>query len=522
MNFKIIITLIVAFIANSVFSANILYVTPVASPSHHVWNRVLAFGLIERGHNVTMLTHDAEKDPLPKNFTIILLEGIYQKRNASLDIDALLSQTPMSNVPDMYNWGLYVCKHDITTKGLATLLNYPADFKFDLIVFDVTLGQCLYPLIERFRDPPVVAVTPFLLPPVLLRTFGNNLYSSYMPFYNSQFTNIMSFKERLLNFIYVYYELIYRNYVFLSRATEIAKKRFGENIRSLEETERKMGMLLCNIDIMLDYPIALPPNIIPIGGLQVKAPKELPKDLQEILDKAEHGAILFSLGTNLRADNLDLNKRKAFLDAFARIPQIVLWKFGSNITEDLPKNVIIRNWLPQNDILGHPNLKLFISHVGTLSTQEAIYHGIPILGMPIFSDQKVNIAKMEHRMLAIYVDIKNISFEIMYEKLIEMLNNPIYYNNVKKVSELYRDQPQAALDRALFWIEHVLRHGTAEHLVSVARDMPSYKINNLDVLAVLALCLTLLYSFVMLILTGLRFILTFRRQNKKQKISKTK
>lgn len=191
-------------------------------------------------------------------------------------MDALLSQTPISNVPDMYNWALYVCEHDITTKGLANLLNYPTDFKFDLIVFDVTLGQCLYPLVERFGDPPVVAVTPFLLPPVLSKSFGSHLYTSYMPFYNSQFTNPMSFKERILNFIYVYYEQIYRNYVFMPKANAIAKRGFGENIRFLEETERKMGLLLCNIDSILDYPIALPPNIIPVGGLQVKPPRKLP------------------------------------------------------------------------------------------------------------------------------------------------------------------------------------------------------------------------------------------------------
>lgn len=75
-------------------------------------------------------------------------------------------------------------------------------------------------------------------------------------------------------------------------------------------------------------------------------------------------------------------------------------------------------------ILGHPNVKLFISHGGALSTQEAIYHGIPVLGIPFFGDQKANIAKMEHKNLATYIDIRNISTEIMYEKLTEMLSNP--------------------------------------------------------------------------------------------------
>ncbi len=35
----------------------------------------------------------------------------------------------------------------------------------------------------------------------------------------------------------------------------------------------------------------------------------------------------------------------------------------------------------------HKNTKLFITHAGLLSTQESIYHGVPMLGIPIFADQ---------------------------------------------------------------------------------------------------------------------------------------
>lgn len=67
--------LLVVLIIKNVLSANILYVSPIASPSHHIWNKALAFGLLEKGHNVTMITHETEKGPLPKNFTILTMEG---------------------------------------------------------------------------------------------------------------------------------------------------------------------------------------------------------------------------------------------------------------------------------------------------------------------------------------------------------------------------------------------------------------------------------------------------------------
>lgn len=45
-------------------------------------------------------------------------------------------------------------------------------------------------------------------------------------------------------------------------------------------------------------------------------------------------------------------------------------------------------------VSGHPKLKLFISHGGLFSTLEAIYHGVPVLGMPVFVDQFTNVDRI--------------------------------------------------------------------------------------------------------------------------------
>lgn len=81
---------------------------------------------------------------------------------------------------------------------------------------------------------------------------------------------------------------------------------------------------------------------------------------------SKEGVILFSLGTNLRSEYMPISKQKLFIDAFRQLPDYnFLWKFERNITADeLPKNVQIRSWIPQADILAHPKLKMFVSHGG--------------------------------------------------------------------------------------------------------------------------------------------------------------
>lgn len=44
-------------------------------------------------------------------------------------------------------------------------------------------------------------------------------------------------------------------------------------------------------------------------------------------------------------------------------------------------------------VIAHKNVQLFITHGGQGGTVEAIYHKVPILGIPFFGDQDKNVAK---------------------------------------------------------------------------------------------------------------------------------
>lgn len=185
------------------------------------------------------------------------------------------------------------------------------------------------------------------------------------------------------------------------------------------------------------------------------------------MDNATDGAIFFSLGTNARSSDLSPEKISIFLRKFRSLKQKVLWKFEANLP-NLPDNVKIGKWLPQDDILRHPNVKLFISHCGKGGITEAKYHAVPILGIPLFADQFGNADHIVEEGWAIVLHLADLNQETFSKTLDEALRNPVYGHVVKKLSNLNRDRPEHPLDTAAFWIEYVIRHNGAKHMQSPA------------------------------------------------------
>lgn len=60
-----------------------------------------------------------------------------------------------------------------------------------------------------------------------------------------------------------------------------------------------------------------------------------------------------------------------------------------------------------------------------------------------------------------------------------------YAQNAKIRSKVLHDQPMKPLDKAMFWIEYVLRHQGAPHLRSAALNLAWYQYLLLDVIGLL-------------------------------------
>lgn len=59
-----------------------------------------------------------------------------------------------------------------------------------------------------------------------------------------------------------------------------------------------------------------------------------------------------------------------------------------------------------------------------MGTQEAIYHGVPILGLPFGNDQRANIVKPKRDGFAIKLDWDNLSDDVLFSAISHLVYDP--------------------------------------------------------------------------------------------------
>ena len=102
-------------------------------------------------------------------------------------------------------------------------------------------------------------------------------------------------------------------------------------------------------------------------------------------------------------------------------------KFCANvgyIPASLSTNIKVVEWLPQNDLLGHKDIKAFVSHVGFNSVYESAYHGVPVVAVPLFADQFSNAKKVEQFGLGIVVNYKSVYADQLFETIEQVITEP--------------------------------------------------------------------------------------------------
>lgn len=227
-------------------------------------------------------------------------------------------------------------------------------------------------------------------------------------------------------------------------------------------------------------PIApLLPSMLDIGGIVMEQ-----TELMNIVIP-QRPFILFSLGTRFSWLTMPGRVEQVFVDAFAELKDYdIYWTYdGVNATAIHLANshIYLEQWLPQAQLLAQPQARLFITHGGKGSLTEALYHGVPLLGLPLLGDQRPNLRKMQAKGWGLTLDIHNVSQAQLLGSIKRLLNETHFRESIQRSSVLYRDRPLNASDLAAYWLEYVIRHKGAPHLSGNARQLNFWQRQLLDV-----------------------------------------
>ncbi|XP_055367779.1 UDP-glucuronosyltransferase 2A1-like isoform X3 [Betta splendens] len=240
-----------------------------------------------------------------------------------------------------------------------------------------------------------------------------------------------------------------------------------------------------------EYPRPLLPNFKFVGGIHCRPAKPLPENMEDFVQSSgNNGIVVFSLGSMI--NNITTEKANMIASSLAQIPQKVLWRYRGAKPETLGTNTKIYDWIPQNDLLGHPKTRAFITHGGTNGVYEAIYHGVPMVGIPMFGDQPENLDRIKSKGAAVTVNFNAMKSDDLRDALKAVINDKSYKENAMRLSSIHHDRPMTPLEEAVFWIEFTLRNKGAKHLRVQAHQLTWYQYHSLDVLVFLLTVVLLL------------------------------
>jgi hypothetical protein len=496
-------------------SAKILGFFPLHFYSHERFHFGILKLLAERGHNLTIFS--------PKKFdtnNVNVTQIIFDTQQLDESFSSIGTK----------DWRFFIGDMIGSYHLLRMLISRPSDRNFqefvkkgkkgdfDLIIMESCNANPFHVLGDIF-DCPIILSSPF----VSHHSFEEALGLSSNPAIYPENTTILAWRDGTLNFWQRLLSVVqfYGRKIF----TAIKAKMFTFyvsyngylNVTSLNSKNR-IAMLF--MSSLTSFRPRLP-NIVSLSFMQVSPPSTLPDNkIKSFLDGAVNGTILISFGTISKSKDLSLQMIEAFLKTFRSLKyHRFLWKFEGEI-ENSPENLLISNWLPQGDILAHPNLIAFISHGGIASVHESIDREVPMVIIPISSDQPSNGEYMKEKRCALTLDWNELTEKSLTSAIREILK-PEYKDNIKNLKRLMLDKPISDRDLVVWNVEYVIRNKGADFYQSKTKDVPVYQQHHIDIHLFLVMFCYLMTKIFKLFFRFITKLKNYKMEFKSRSIKKT-
>ena len=481
------------FLLNLCTGGSYLFYLPFSSKSNKLALMPMVKELARRGHSVTVVSPNKEKITIPGVKEIIndfpdelfnsVSEAVIQENSSgilSLPFFEVLEATIEANRAAL--------SHEDVQKLLLD-----EKVKVDVVVTIPVFGNEAGLFVSNKKNASLVIFSPVpYIFPNMASAVGNPVNPSYMPLAAFPYKQSMNLKERFINTMATTILTLGRTYYILPKVEKMIGQVFpNEGPVNLDELALSASLMInLGSPFMGDGLRPMLPNTIQAGLMGCGPGNPLQGELRKWVEGAEHGVIYMSFGSVIKASQMSDAKRKLFISVLSQLKQRIIWKWDKEMP-DAPENVLISSWLPQIDILAHPNVKLFITHGGAGSIQETICHKTPVIGIPIQGDQVANLAEAITKNLGIVIDWVDVTEHNLLESITKILDDPSYQESVTKLQNLILDRPIAPLDAAVWGLEYLLRHPHNLEMRSPTHDLYWFQYLLLDVISIVILAMAI-------------------------------
>ncbi|XP_043256096.1 uncharacterized protein LOC122399462 [Colletes gigas] len=505
--------------------ARILAIVPTPSYSHQIPFRALWLELNKRGHEIVFVS----PIPIPNlnltNFTQIDVGETFRSREKIDFIKLRFEQQSWNTYLEDYLLDVIdMITENVFNNTEMQKLYAPnnSGAKFDVVFVELLYTSALNAFAHRF-DAPLIGVTSLGVTAFNEYVLGGLVIPSHDNTWEmeARIGSNLSFWKRLENYLVLWRHIYLYYHNFAPRQQKLAEKYLGTDIPSVLDIQKNTSVLFVNQANVIASARPRLANMITFSSIHVdKNPKSLPKDLKRFVDEATEGFVYFSLGSNAMSSDMPRETLQVFLDVFAKLPYKVVWKFEKELPEK-PDNVFIGPWFPQQSILAHPNIKMFIYQGGLQSSEEAVHFTVPLLGLPVLADQDYQVRRMEALGVGKVLEITTIQRDELESAILEVITDKKYKENMIKLRSMMNDNPYDLIKHLAWWTEYVIRYKGTPHLYSNLAHQPWYQYCDMDVVIFLTIVIfTVLYSVLCIIAKISKYLCKQPRtssRNKKQK-----
>ncbi|XP_072050545.1 UDP-glucuronosyltransferase 2C1-like [Amphiura filiformis] len=493
-----ILLLLVCFISIVETAKYLFYSTDNGSSGFNA--KFVANALATRGHDVTFVVPEEISnlfdDDAENTYKLIKVKGGYPEEFYLAFKDAIATAALQGKLNDAFiDLSKLIIppirRYKTALFNNSELMKQLRNQTFDLAFFEdlnIEFGH-----IANAIKVPYVLMGQMLTNPYMAWLIRAQRNPSYHPGDLLDFDQHMDFIQRLQSTI----ENIkgFLSYYILVLMTEVSSEYLQMN-KPTSQLCMEAELIFVRTHFALDFPRLLPPHVIPMGGLMARPIQPLNEDLDAFIRQSgHHGTIIFNFSTYMSV--MTNEQANIFINAFSRLKQHVIMKYKDETKLTLPDNVRSMKWIAQNDLLGHTSTRLFISHCGCNGAFEALYHAVPIICIPLFHDQFAIAQRIVSKGIGTKLDIVGLTSDRLEGAISHMLKNQSYQDSINHLSAIYRDDLQTPIERVVYWMEFLVRHGGAKHLRSSAYDLNMFQYHLLDVYLVLII-ITIAAIFVVL------------------------